>query len=66
MIALAREKGVSAFVGDGLNRWPAVRLLDAAHLYSSCLRKVPQEPGITRSPKRACLCERSLTQSAGV
>ena len=38
-IATYREKGVCAYIGDGLNRWPAAYILDVARLYRLAIEK---------------------------
>lgn len=41
LVSIAHDKGVSAYIGDGANRWPAIHRLDAARLVCLAIDEAP-------------------------
>lgn len=64
LINTARQKGFSAYIGDGLNRWNAVHRLDAAHLFRLALENA--EPGARyHAAAEEAITVRSIAEAIG-
>ena len=63
-IAVAREKGISAYIGDGSNRWPAAHVSDVARLYRLALEQ--HEAGAKyHAVAEEAVCIRDIAESLG-
>ncbi|SEN54285.1 Nucleoside-diphosphate-sugar epimerase [Chitinophaga rupis] len=64
LINTARQKGFSAYIGDGLNQWNAVHRLDAAHLFRLALENA--EPGARyHAAGEEAITVRSIAEAIG-
>lgn len=64
LVATARRTGVSAYVGDGANRWPAVHRGDAAVLFRLALEKAPAG-GVLHGVDESGVTLRSVAEAIG-
>ncbi len=61
----AREKGVSAYVGDGANRWAAASLKDVAHLYRLVIEKTGPSVTVYNAVQEEGVSMREIAETIG-
>lgn len=59
LVGIAREKGLSGYLGDGANRWPAGHVIDAAHLFRLALEQAPAGSALHANDEEGCRSARS-------
>ena len=62
---VAREKGVSAYVGDGSNRWAAAPLHDVAHLYRLVVEKTGEGVTVYHAVQEEGVSMREIAETIG-
>jgi nucleoside-diphosphate-sugar epimerase len=65
VIQIAREKGVSAYVGDGANRWAAAPLRDVAHLYRLAVEQTGPAVTIFHAVQEEGVAVRDIAETIG-
>ncbi|MBE1879016.1 SDR family oxidoreductase [Myceligenerans pegani] len=64
LIRIARATGVSGYVGDGANRWPAAHTLDVASLYALAVDKAPAGAQLVAATEEGIVV-RDIAQAIG-
>jgi len=62
---MAREKGVSAYVGDGVNRWAAAPLKDVAHLYRLAVEQTGSGVAVYHAVQEEGVALREIAETLG-
>lgn len=65
LIQIARERGVSAYVGEGANRWAAAPLRDVAHLYSLAVEKTGNGVRVYHAVQEEGVSLRNIAETIG-
>jgi nucleoside-diphosphate-sugar epimerase len=64
LIQIARATGVSGYLDEGANRWPAVHTLDLARLYRLALEKAPAGSQLIAAPEEG-IAVREIAKTIG-